>query len=108
MMRELRDTTASIYFLPDMFAFEMIQGRLIDINGIPALSVCETPLLGMNAIVKRAFDIVAAGLALLAAAPADGAGRRGGEAHLARSGAVPPAPLRPERRATSTSTSSAA
>jgi len=69
MMRELRDTTASIYFLPDVFAFEMIQGRLIDINGIPALSVCETPLLGMNAVVKRAFDVVAAGLALLAAAP---------------------------------------
>ena len=69
MMRELRDTTASIYFLPDVFAFEMIQGRLIDINGIPALSVCETPLLGMNAVVKRAFDVVAAGLALVAAAP---------------------------------------
>ena len=37
MIRELRDTTASIYFLPDVFAFDLIQGRLVDINGMPAL-----------------------------------------------------------------------
>ena len=40
MIRELRDTTASIYFVPDVFAFDMIQGRLVDINGMPAISVC--------------------------------------------------------------------
>ena len=69
MIHELRDTTASVYFVPDVFAFDLIQGRLIDLNGIPAISVCDTPFHGMNAVLKRAFDIVFAGLALIAAAP---------------------------------------
>ena len=69
LIRELRDTTASIYFLPDVFAFDLIQGRLVDINGMPALSVCDTPFHGMDAVLKRAFDMIFAGVALILAAP---------------------------------------
>jgi putative colanic acid biosynthesis UDP-glucose lipid carrier transferase len=69
MISELRDTTASIYFLPDVFAFDMIQGRLVDLNGMPAISVCDTPFHGMDAVLKRTMDIVLTGLALLIAAP---------------------------------------
>jgi putative colanic acid biosysnthesis UDP-glucose lipid carrier transferase len=69
MVKELRDTTASIYFLPDVFAFDLIQGRLVDINGMPALAVCDTPFHGMDAVSKRVFDIVAGGLALIVASP---------------------------------------
>ena len=69
MIRELRDTTASIYFLPDVFAFDLIQGRLVDLNGMPAISVCDTPFHGMDAVLKRTMDIVLTGLALLVAAP---------------------------------------
>jgi putative colanic acid biosynthesis UDP-glucose lipid carrier transferase len=65
MVRELRDTTASIYFVPDVFAFDLIQGRLVEINGMPAISVCDTPFHGMNAVSKRATDIILAGAALL-------------------------------------------
>jgi putative colanic acid biosynthesis UDP-glucose lipid carrier transferase len=69
MIRELRDTTASIYFLPDVFAFDLIQGRLVNIGGMPALSVCDTPFHGMDAVLKRVFDILLAGLALILGAP---------------------------------------
>jgi putative colanic acid biosynthesis UDP-glucose lipid carrier transferase len=69
MIRELRDTTASIYFLPDVFAFDLIQGRLVNIGGMPALSVCDTPFHGMDAVLKRVFDVVLAGVALIIAAP---------------------------------------
>jgi putative colanic acid biosynthesis UDP-glucose lipid carrier transferase len=69
MIRELRDTTASIYFLPDVFAFDMIQGRLVDLNGMPAISVCDTPFHGMDAVLKRTMDVVLTGIALLVAAP---------------------------------------
>jgi putative colanic acid biosynthesis UDP-glucose lipid carrier transferase len=69
MVRELRDTTASIYFVPDVFAFDLIQGRLVEINGMPAISVCDTPFHGMDAVMKRATDIVLAGFALLLLAP---------------------------------------
>jgi putative colanic acid biosynthesis UDP-glucose lipid carrier transferase len=69
MIRELRDTTASIYFLPDVFAFDLIQGRLVNIDGMPALSVCDTPFHGMDAVLKRAFDVVLASVALIAFTP---------------------------------------
>ena len=69
MIRELRDTTASIYFVPDVFAFDLIQGRLVEINGMPAISVCDTPFHGMDAVMKRVTDVVIASFALLLLAP---------------------------------------
>ena len=69
MIRELRDTTASIYFVPDVFAFDLIQGRLVEINGMPAISVCDTPFHGMDAVMKRATDIAIGGFALLLLSP---------------------------------------
>jgi putative colanic acid biosysnthesis UDP-glucose lipid carrier transferase len=69
MIRELRDTTASVYFIPDVFAFDLIQGRLVNIDGMPALSVCDTPFHGMDAVLKRAFDLVLATLTVIILAP---------------------------------------
>lgn len=69
MVRELRDTTASIYFVPDIFAFDLIQGRLVDIDGMPVFAVCDTPFYGMDAVLKRATDVALGSLMLLSAAP---------------------------------------
>jgi putative colanic acid biosynthesis UDP-glucose lipid carrier transferase len=43
LLEELRDTTASIYFAPDIFLFDLIQARMDAIGGVPVLAVCETP-----------------------------------------------------------------
>jgi putative colanic acid biosysnthesis UDP-glucose lipid carrier transferase len=69
MMRELQDTTASIYFVPDVFAFDLIRGRLVVINGMPALAVCDTPFHGMDAVLKRATDIAFGLIGLALTAP---------------------------------------
>ena len=69
LMNALRDTTASVYFVPDAFAFDLIQGRVVEINGMPVLSVCDTPFRGMDAVLKRATDIAFACLGLLIASP---------------------------------------
>ncbi|KVW94976.1 undecaprenyl-phosphate glucose phosphotransferase [Thiobacillus denitrificans] len=69
LVSSLRDTTASIYFVPDVFMFDPVQARLDNVNGIPVISVFETPLTGINAVHKRVFDMVAASLILLAIAP---------------------------------------
>ena len=97
MIRELRDTTASVYFLPDVFAFDLIQGRLVDLNGMPAISVCDTPFHGMDAVLKRTMDILLTGFALVAAAPLMALIAIRVKAHFARPGSVPAAPLRTER-----------
>src|SRR5260370_26316780 len=69
MVLGLRLTTASIYFVPDVFAFDLVQGRLVEINGMPAISVCDTPFHGMDAVMKRVTDVVLASMALLLLAP---------------------------------------
>jgi putative colanic acid biosynthesis UDP-glucose lipid carrier transferase len=69
LMNALRDTTASVYFVPDAFAFDLIQGRLVEINGMPALSVCDTPFHGMDAVLKRLTDLTFAGVGLLLVSP---------------------------------------
>jgi putative colanic acid biosynthesis UDP-glucose lipid carrier transferase len=65
MLNEFRDTTASIYFVPDIFAFDLVQARCVEINGVPMLAICDTPFHGMNAVKKRAIDIVLSSTALL-------------------------------------------
>ncbi|HUW28409.1 MAG TPA: undecaprenyl-phosphate glucose phosphotransferase [Sulfuriferula sp.] len=69
LVNSLRDTTASIYFVPDVFMFDLVQARLDNVNGIPVISVFETPLTGINAVHKRAFDVVTSSLILCAIAP---------------------------------------
>ena len=58
ILDELKDTTASIYFVPDMFVTDLIQGRTGSVCGMPVISVCETPFIGTNGILKRVSDIL--------------------------------------------------
>jgi putative colanic acid biosysnthesis UDP-glucose lipid carrier transferase len=57
LLEALRDTTASIYFLPDVFVADLIQGRVTMLAGLPVVSVCETPFDGTAGVIKRAFDL---------------------------------------------------
>ncbi|MBL8381613.1 MAG: undecaprenyl-phosphate glucose phosphotransferase [Burkholderiales bacterium] len=69
VLNDLKDTTASIYFVPDMFVTDLIQGRPSQVYGMPVISVCETPFKGVNGIVKRLSDIVLSILILVLIAP---------------------------------------
>ncbi|MFT3719916.1 undecaprenyl-phosphate glucose phosphotransferase [Pseudorhodoferax sp.] len=65
----LKDTTASIYFVPDMFVTDLIQGRTSSVCGTPVISVCETPFRGTNGLAKRLCDIVISALIILLISP---------------------------------------
>jgi putative colanic acid biosynthesis UDP-glucose lipid carrier transferase len=54
----MRDTTASIYFVPDIFVTDLIQGRVDSVGGLPIVAVCESPFSGFGGLLKRASDIV--------------------------------------------------
>jgi len=69
LLDALRDTTASVYFVPDMFVTDLIQGRLDSVSGVPVVGVCDTPFAGMNGLIKRASDIVLSLAILGLAAP---------------------------------------
>ena len=69
LLDDLRDTTASIYFVPDLFIFDLIQARVDRVNDVPVVAVCETPFYGVNLLLKRLSDVVLSGLILTLIAP---------------------------------------
>ena len=58
LLEALRDTTCSIYFVPDIFVSDLIQARVDSVGDLPVVAVCETPFYGLNGLLKRASDIV--------------------------------------------------
>jgi len=69
LLDELRDTTASIYFVPDIFVTELIQGRMDSVGGIPIVGVCDSPFSGIDGFAKRGSDIVLSLLILALISP---------------------------------------
>lgn len=69
VLDELRDTTASVYFVPDLFVTDLIQGRMDQVCNMPVVSVCETPFTGVNGLIKRGSDIVLSLLILTLISP---------------------------------------
>jgi len=97
LLEQIQGTTASLFFVPDVFGISIIQGRLQDMNGVPVVGICETPFTGTNDLVKRQRHHPGQpdpGADL--AHPAGGGDR--GEAELARAGDLQAAPQRPRRR----------
>lgn len=60
LLNELQDTTASIYFLPDIYVFDLIQARFDSVAGLPVVAICESPFTGINSMIKRGSDFVLA------------------------------------------------
>ena len=69
LLEDLRDTTASIYFVPDIFVSDLIQARVDSIGGLPVVAVCETPFHGFNGFAKRLSDILLSSLILILISP---------------------------------------
>jgi len=69
LLEELQGTTASLFFVPDVFGISVIQGRLQDVNGVPVVGILETPFTGTNDLIKRASDVVLASAILVLISP---------------------------------------
>ena len=69
LLEAVQGTTASLFFVPDVFGISIIQGRLQDMNGVPVVGICETPFTGTNELVKRVSDIILGSIILLLISP---------------------------------------
>ena len=69
MVHELGDTTASIYYVPDVSGFDMIQQRTSEILGFPVVAMCETPFHGYRGLVKRLMDVTLASVGIVLISP---------------------------------------
>lgn len=69
LVHQLADTTCSVLLIPDVFTFNILHSRLEEMNGVPVVPLYDTPLSGVNRLLKRAEDIVLATLILLLISP---------------------------------------
>lgn len=69
LVNELADTTCSVILIPDVFTFNILHSRIEEMNGIPVVPLYDTPLSGLNRVLKRIEDIVLSSLILLMISP---------------------------------------
>ncbi len=86
LVQELRNTTVSIYYLPDLCALDLLQARTGELLGMPVVSMCETPFYGYGGLVKRMTDVAFAAAILDDCGAADGRYRLRHPAHLPGAG----------------------
>lgn len=64
LVQQLSDTTTSVYIVPDVFVFDLLHARTQNIDGIPTISIFDSPMVGASAVVKRLEDIILSSLIL--------------------------------------------
>ncbi|OYY73006.1 MAG: undecaprenyl-phosphate glucose phosphotransferase [Gammaproteobacteria bacterium 28-57-27] len=68
-LHTLRHSTANIRYVPDIFAFRLLNHGVSEIAGIPMLDLSTTPMTGINRLVKALEDRVLALLILITISP---------------------------------------
>jgi putative colanic acid biosynthesis UDP-glucose lipid carrier transferase len=58
LLRELSDTTATVYLAADFFAYDLLHARWGTLGDVPTISLHETPFYGVDGWLKRLEDIV--------------------------------------------------
>ncbi len=65
LVNKLADSTVSVYVVPDFFMFGLLHARWTTLQGIPAVSVYESPFYGIDGLAKRVEDIALSSLILI-------------------------------------------
>jgi len=58
LIQQLADSTVSVNIVPDFFIFNLIQSKWNNVQGIPVVSVFDTPFNAVDGIAKRLEDLV--------------------------------------------------
>lgn len=69
LLNDLKDTTASVFYIPDIFTTDLIQKKIGHIDNIPIIPIYETPFIGSHELQKRIIDIVLSFCILLLFSP---------------------------------------
>ncbi|MCK9509633.1 MAG: undecaprenyl-phosphate glucose phosphotransferase [Pigmentiphaga sp.] len=69
IMATLADSTASVYLIPEPHMLGGFSARSADIAGIAMLALHENRILGLSRLIKRGFDVAAAGVLLVLLSP---------------------------------------
>ena len=70
LLTALRDSPIEVRFVPDIYSFHLLNHSLTEVAGLPVISLTETPIAGINRLIKAVEDITFGFLGLIFAAPA--------------------------------------
>ncbi len=69
ILNDLGDETVSIMLIPDLIEIAALRGGIGEFEGMPIISLRDTPLYGWNLVAKRVMDIVLSITLILALSP---------------------------------------
>jgi putative colanic acid biosynthesis UDP-glucose lipid carrier transferase len=69
LLDRLANSTATVYVVPDLFVFELLHARSVNLNGLPAIGLIGEPMRGLNGWLKRTEDIVLASVIIALISP---------------------------------------
>ncbi len=65
IIEQLSDSTVSVYYVPDFFAFNLLRSSFRNLKGIPVVSIYDSPFYGVDGATKRIFDILLSSIILM-------------------------------------------
>jgi Undecaprenyl-phosphate glucose phosphotransferase len=69
ILKRIGPSMVDIKVIPDIYKFISLRGGIEDFDGLPVVSLLDTPLVGLNDMIKRTVDVVVATLLLVLLSP---------------------------------------
>ncbi len=69
ILDNIADEMVSVMILPDLFEFITLRGGIGEFEGMPIISLRDSPLYGWNRVIKRITDIILSSVIVLATSP---------------------------------------
>ncbi len=69
VLNQLKDEIVDMILVPDIYEYVSLGCEVEDFDGVPMVSLNETPIIGMNMFVKRVCDMLWALFAIILAGP---------------------------------------
>ena len=58
LVKKLANSTISVYFIPNLFVFDLLHARWDTLHGLPVVSIFETPFFMTDGWIKRTTDLI--------------------------------------------------
>ena len=97
ILKRIGPSMVDIKVIPDIYRFISLRGGIEDFDGMPVVSLLDTPLGGWNDVLKRAVDVIAGAGLLVLLSPLLLLIARGDQADLPGPGLLPPGAHGPRR-----------
>jgi len=69
VLSNISDEMVDVKVVPDLYQFAVLRGGVEDFDGLPVVSLKETPLYGWRVVAKRIFDVIFSIVVLVTISP---------------------------------------